>query len=92
VVREAEQNITDEQSGVEVPSCMHARTSAPGFGMIHDVVVDQGEVVHYLDGRRGIQRPAGSSPHRLTGQNDDGPPDALAPPAEHIPARIGQVG
>ena len=65
LVRGTEKDVANEEGVVQAPFPVHGEASATGIGIVHDVVMDECEIMQELDGRRRMHRPCGGSPHRF---------------------------
>jgi hypothetical protein len=71
LVGQAEQHVAAEEGGIESPADVDGGAAASGWGVVHDVIMDEGEVVRDFDGAAGMQRGSHASAHRLAGEEEE---------------------
>src|SRR5690606_15960841 len=67
---------------------MNRLTSPTGRGAIHDVVVNQREVVKDFDRGGGVEGTVGITSDGMAGEHHENSPDSLAPPFEDVAGRL----
>ena len=75
---DSQHRVTAQDGRVGVPAAVHGGLATAHVGIVHHVVVQQGEVVEHLQSHSGIQRVREFSAHRFTSHEREHRADALA--------------
>lgn len=72
---------------------MHRRYAAPDDVAVHDVVVDEGEVVGQFERKGGREQVVGAPPlsHRIRSEDDDRRAEAFAARKQQVGARPEEI-
>jgi hypothetical protein len=85
---ERQQRVPGEDRRADAEEAPRRRAMPPGQVAVHDVVVQQREVVHQLDRHRGRHRLAGRAADDRRGQQHERRADGLAAVRRHLRAML----